>query len=283
MNFNKARLVNEEELSRLVEKQIREYNPNLHIFGQIQLQQESILNNPKLSSDDKLLLFKKLQQRFSNMKHVSFSGPSSNPKKNLNELKRKASFEDIFDEHTAKSVEGDPDEEVASDQDTTLEKHSLQEMSESKDEEDDEKSFPAEAEFEIKDLPRKYITKFNRLKELLHDNQGKISFKASTGEAVLNGRVINGSNLTDLIKNLYQYSENRNLVGTGQFTKTLREIFQKQKDLYPGQYVSNKDFLAQVRHPLSSSSSTSQIGTGKKNLSLSTPGKSVKVLYLYPR
>ncbi len=107
---------------------------------------------------------------------------------------------------------------------------------------------------------------------------------------VINGRVIKGSNLSDLLKNLYQYSEKRNLVGAPQFKKTLREIFQKQKDLYPNEFVSNKDFLAQVRHPLSSSSSTShsstlstsQTGTGKKKMKLSTPGKSVKVLYLYP-
>ena len=66
MNFQKARVVNEEELSRLVEKQIREYNPNLHIIGQIQLQQESILNNPRLSSDDKLQLFKKTSTTFFN-------------------------------------------------------------------------------------------------------------------------------------------------------------------------------------------------------------------------
>ena len=71
MNFQKARLVNEEELSRLVEKQIREYNPNLHILGQIQLQQESILNNPKLSSDDKLHLFKKTSTTF--FKHETCS------------------------------------------------------------------------------------------------------------------------------------------------------------------------------------------------------------------
>ena len=106
MNFQKAMLVNEEELSRLVEKQIREYNPNLHILGQIQLQQESILNNPKLSSDDKLHLFKKLQQRFSTMKHVSFSPPISDSKKNLNFLKRKAAPEDIFEVHTEKSDDG---------------------------------------------------------------------------------------------------------------------------------------------------------------------------------
>ena len=215
-------------------------------------------------------------------------------KKNLPSLKRKTSFEDIFEEHTAKSEdgheEGDPEEEVASDQETTHEKHSLQDVSESKDEEDDEKGFPGEAEFVIKDLPHKYDTKFNRLKGLLHENQQKISSQALTGEVVINGRVIKGSNLSDLLKNLYQYSEKRNLVGAPQFTKTLREIFQKQKDLYPNEFVSNKDFLAQVRHPLSSSSSTShsstlstsQTGTGKKKMKLSTPGKSVKVLYLYP-
>jgi len=296
MNFQKAMLVNEEELSRLVEKQIREYNPNLHILGQIQLQQESILNNPKLSSDDKLHLFKKLQQRFSTMKHVSFSPPISDSKKNLNFLKRKAAPEDIFEVHTEKSDHGlDEKEEDVSDQETLSGKDSLKDLSELKD--DDEKNFPGgdsssadEGEIEVKDLPRKFNTKFNRLKELLHANQGKISSKARTGEAIIHGQVIKGSKYSDLIKNLYQYSENRNLVGTPQFSKALREIFQNKKDIYPDQYVSNKDFLAQVRHPLSSSSSTSQssalsnsqFGTGKQKRTLSTPGKSVKVLYLYP-
>ena len=228
------------------------------------------------------------------MKHAPFAAPSSGPKKILNSLKRKASFEDIIEEETRKSEdapeEADKDEEVLSDQDTTHEKHSLEDVSESKDD-NDEKGFPAEGDFVIKDLPRKYSTKFNRLKELLHDNQEKISSKASTGEAVINGKLIKGSNLSDLIKNLYHFSENRNLIGTPLFSKTLREIFQNHKDCYPDQYVSNKDFLAQVRHPLSSSSSTShssslstsQFGTGKKKITLSTPGKSVKVLYLYPR
>ena len=298
MNFQKARLVNEEELSRLVEKQIREYNPNLHILGQIQLQQESILNNPRLSSDDKLHLFKKLQQRFSTMKHVSFSAPISDSRKNLNSLKRKAPPEDIFKDHTAKSdADLEEEEEDVSDQEMISEKDPLKDLSELK-EDDDEKSFPGahssfgddEEEIVLNNLPRKFNTKFNKLKELLHENHGKISCNAKTGEAIINGQVIKGSKLSDLIKNLYQYSENRNLLGTPQFTKTLREIFQKKKDLYPDQYVSNKDFLAQVRHPLSSSSSTSQssslstsqLGTGKKKITLSLPGKSVKVLYLYP-
>ena len=211
-------------------------------------------------------------------------------------MKRKAQFEDILEEHTAKSddglEEGDQDEAVASDQEAGSEK----DLSELK--EDEEKSFPEghssfayEGEILLKDLPRKFNTKFNRLKELLHENNGKISSKARTGEAIINGKVIKGSKLTDLIKNLYQYSGNRNLLGTPQFTKTLREIFQNQNELYPDKYVSNKDFLAQVRHPLSSSSSssqsstlsTSQTGTGKKKkLALSTPCKSVKVLDLYP-
>ena len=206
MNFQKARLVNEEELSRLVEKQIREYNPNLRILGQIQLQQESILNNPRLSSDDKLQLFKKLQQRFSHMKHVSLAAPIANPKKNLPSLKRKASFEDIFEDPTGKSEDGleevDVDEQVESDKETTPEKHSLQDVSESKDD-DEEKSFQAEGEIVFKNLSNKYNTKFNRLKGLLHENQGKIS-NAPSGEVVINGRVIKGSNFSDLIKNLYQ-------------------------------------------------------------------------------
>ncbi len=177
MNFQKARLVNEEELSRLVEKQIREYNPNLRILGQIQLQQESILNNPKLSADEKLHLFKKLQQRFSYMKHTALAAPIAVPKKNLPTLKRKSSFEDIFEDPARKTDEGreevDLDEEEESDQDPSYEKHSLQDISGPKveEEEEEEKGFPAEAEFVIKDLPNKFNNKFNRLKELLHNNQ----------------------------------------------------------------------------------------------------------------
>ena len=81
-------------------------------------------------------------------------------------------------------------------------------MSELKDDAD-EKNFPGgdassadEGEIEVKDLPRKFNTKFNRLKDLLHANQGQISSKARTGEAIIHGQVIKGSKYSDLIKNL---------------------------------------------------------------------------------
>ena len=77
-HFRKVRLVDENELSRLVEKRIKEYNPNLNVLGRLQLQQDSILNEPELTSEDKLNIFKSLQNRFTNIKSQTFESPLKN-------------------------------------------------------------------------------------------------------------------------------------------------------------------------------------------------------------
>ena len=75
IHFRKVRLVEENELSRLVEKRIKEYNPGLNVLAKLQLQEDSILNEPDLPSEEKLNLFKRLQNRFTNIKSQTIERP----------------------------------------------------------------------------------------------------------------------------------------------------------------------------------------------------------------
>ena len=66
--FKRLKLIDEQEVGRLVEKHLREYDPALHSLATIHKEMETVLNRDDISPEEKLSLFKINQQRFGRIK-----------------------------------------------------------------------------------------------------------------------------------------------------------------------------------------------------------------------
>ena len=318
-HFRKVRLVDENELSHLVEKRIKEYNPGLNVLGKLQLQQDSILNEPELTSEEKLNLFKRLQNRFTNIKSQTIESPLNISSDDteidaFNRLLRgrqfipKAKFPRkvrIISEKPARkelSLEEETDEsdeeEDAYQFEDALPDLSSKSLTSSTgpDADDEEKSRIDEGKFHSGELNRKYLPKFSNLTTLLSKYPEKFTVDPDSDEAIIKGKRIAGSNTSDLLYNLYRSSKSKNPIGASEFLQTLKEIFHSDSSLVPKDFISNQELLYDIStfHPLSktlkhrhtSTSTKTQLGEGLprrlKSLYSLPPGKVIRVLYLYP-
>ena len=75
-DYRKMMLLEEAEVDRLRQKQIREYDPTLSALGRAQAQMEAFLLDDKLSDEEKLMLIEQAQQKFKRLK--SAIGPIEN-------------------------------------------------------------------------------------------------------------------------------------------------------------------------------------------------------------
>ncbi|KAF0138736.1 MAG: hypothetical protein FD143_3616, partial [Ignavibacteria bacterium] len=75
--LKKLKLVNEQELTRLIEKQIRQYDPGLKVLANIQHEMDTIMEREDLLPEEKLALYKSAQLRFAKIKPILSSDNSS--------------------------------------------------------------------------------------------------------------------------------------------------------------------------------------------------------------
>ena len=66
--YKKLKLVDDQEIGRLFEKYLREYDPALRVLANSHREMETILGRKDLSPEEKFSLFKSNQQRFSKLK-----------------------------------------------------------------------------------------------------------------------------------------------------------------------------------------------------------------------
>ena len=319
-HFRKVRLVDENELSRLVEKRIKEYNPGLNVLAKLQLQQDSLLNEPELTSEEKLNLFKRLQNRFTNIKSQTFESPLKNSIDDteiarFNSLLRgrpvihKTKFprnESILSDNPIRkelSLEAEETDESDEDEDAYQFADAVPDLSSKSltssrhpEADDEEKSRIEAGKFHSGDINRKYLPKFSNLTTLLSKYPEKLTVDPDSDEAIIKGKRIAGSNTSDLLYNLYRSSKSKNSIGASEFLQTLKEIFHSDSSLVPKDFISNQELLYDIAtvHPFSkalkhrhtSTSTKTQLGDGfprrlKSHYSL-PPGKLIRVLYLYP-
>jgi hypothetical protein len=69
MSFKKYKLFTDDDLQRLRQKHLAEYNPNLTVLSKLQGEIESLLeSNTGVANDDKIKLLSTLEQRFNSLK-----------------------------------------------------------------------------------------------------------------------------------------------------------------------------------------------------------------------
>ena len=321
-SFRKVRLLDAEELSRAIEKRIKEYNPTLHILGQLQLQLDSVLNNQNLSADEKLAMFKGLQNKFTNLKnrspnfqdlapkniaaeagvatapeipipfppipvHAPTPAAHRGPDDSIEELERTLDLTDV----SMRDVSMKPVDQFLFPQSTkTLEEKPEQELLAGLSSPDS-----AISKFRIKaGLSKKYQEKSNKLLDLLKEHSNKVNVNPGTDEMLVEGELVRGSNLQDLIKNLYRTAQYRNTKGETAFRDQLKNIFHSNSSLNPSEYFDNREFIDSFsvkpynsRAPRTTSNSRatfnsilatpSQTGKG----ALAPPGSRIKPIFLY--
>ncbi len=320
IHFRKVRLVEENELSRLVEKRIKEYNPGLNVLAKLQLQEDSILNEPDLPSEEKLNLFKRLQNRFTNIKSQTIERPvkeSTDVTEILpfNRLLRGRQFShktkfprneiSISEKPGRKEVSLEPVETDDSDEveDAYQFEDAVPDLSNKsitsetlRNAEHKENMRSEESKFHSGELNRKYFPKFSNLVSLLSKYPEKLTVDSESDEAIIKGKRIARSNTSDLLNNLYRSSKSKNPIGASDFHQTLKEIFHSDPSLVPKDFISNQELLYDIStlHPLSKSLKHRYTSTSTKTQLVEgfsrqfnypyslPPGKLIRVLYLYP-
>ena len=297
-NFHKVRLVDEEELTRIIEKRIKDYNPNLHVLGQMELEMDSILKQPNLNPDEKLTMFQGIQNKFRRLKE-NFSQPAmTDPNKTSQRQREAAPNEEalinLTQSHDAHAIPPIMPEQVPPEPFEARQKNDNFALSES--------VLGSDLAFDKFTLPdrlnKSYEAKYSNLLALLKSHSNLISVDPHSREVLLSGKQIAGSDLSDLIHNLYRPSEYRNNKGATEFHEKLNEIFRSDEDLDPAQYISNKHLLSDFSRPSASISGRARVpnrysytsykatqsGNGINHSAhpAPPPGNQIRVLYLYP-
>ena len=139
----------------------------------------------------------------------------------------------------------------------------------------------------IPSVAQKHNAKYTRLTQVLSNYPDKLTVNVNTGEAMIDGTSLAGSNYADLISNLYAHHKAHNLVGQTEFLDALNSIVNSPREfVLPSSVISNKKVLETFHQPSPFKTKT-QSGTGRKrnshhsSFSSHPPGKKVKILYLY--
>ena len=73
--FKRLKLIDEQELTRIVEKQIKEYNPGIRSLANLQQEMDGVVNNEGISPVEQLALYQSAQQRFRKIKIPDTKNP----------------------------------------------------------------------------------------------------------------------------------------------------------------------------------------------------------------
>ena len=77
--FKRLKLVDEEELHRLVERQLREYNPQLKAMADRKIELDNVLERKDLTPEERLALFEANKQRYVQHQSDIPSTPAADP------------------------------------------------------------------------------------------------------------------------------------------------------------------------------------------------------------
>ena len=265
--LRKLKLVNEQELTRLIEKQIRQYDPGLKVLANIRHEMDTVMERDDLLPEEKLALYKSAQLRFAKIKpSLSSNVPSINqlhpPTQEIepaDALEPLAPANDpmpfplLADPGDAIDVQAGDMQNIA---DTTP---SMQSRGDEKPKERDV-NVKHEPIFQI-DVDPKYKDKLATLTSLLSKNSALIAHDPATGEMKIKGQNIKDSKYGDLLRSLYHTSKNHNLNGQDKFFNALKEVFSGDPKLRPTDLIGKKEYLSHFPSSASSVPSSEEHAT----------------------
>ena len=246
--FRKMVLVDQGEVDRLRQKQIREYNPTISAMGRTQAELEAVLNNAAISDEDKVAILQETQRRFDRLK--SIIGPMSeipvtttmtNPAPPTAQATAQQAAAQVTPAHAAQPQAGP--------------------LSSESDEAEEEGGGDNEAA--TKEALIDFISKHPSL----------IRGSRPTGQLVIKNRRVIHSSFENLLDAAMRQPKS-NLSGVDKFIEGLKSI-NTPAHLIPNPHIASQ--LSQASDSISSANPQSQTGQGKSR----PPGKRPRILWLY--
>ena len=200
--FKRLKLLDEQELDRLIEKQIRQYDPNLRGIVAMRKEMDEVMCREDLNPEERIALYKSAQERFFKLRPTCTTDTTiiaaQAPTIAIPPLPAPPAHEPPTvpishlpsHEHTAhKAVEKQVEQATISLASTSTSK-SDQELNAEK------------PENKVK-IPTRSKPKYDNLCALLRGNTDLISINSSTNELVLDGQTVPKSNFYNLISSLF--------------------------------------------------------------------------------
>ena len=205
-------LIDESELERLQQRQLREYSPELSSLSRYQTQMREVMAQSDLSAAEKLSILSGLQGRFDKLKKdvgvlTSISTPASvaaSPP-----LTQQVEDQD----QTQDNEEDEKDEKVTPDRPSAFTPFT-----------------PTTAAVRSMGVRPQYERKSRNLLMKIRENANIIDINRND-EISVNGELIPGSNFTALFSNMTARNANLNQPGIGQFLSALRQLGVKSEEL----------------------------------------------------
>ena len=254
-------LVEKAMLERLREKKVTEQlaNPEMTSMIEIQHQIEGLLNNSKLSDEEKVILLDRARERFAKL--MDSLRPTPLPPLDLPPIitpPPPPTLPPIPPTATPFVIPPAPPLPPPRGTSTGV-------------------GPAAPSMYESVQLPSQYDAKFGKLKEFLNAVP-KLIGKNAYNELILEGKRIPNSNFDDLMRNLYVPRESYNLTGVNELVSTLKRLN------LPHNYLSNKDLAEQLAPPSSAQPPPKVSGSVEAPVQKGKgypPGKRPRILLLY--
>ncbi|KAF0138706.1 MAG: hypothetical protein FD143_3619 [Ignavibacteria bacterium] len=208
-------LIEEGELERLRQRQIKDYNPALKSLGFVQDQIEKLFNDSELDDESKHKILCYLQNKFGTLYKNFKNGPANMPPVVM--IPPVVAAEDQ-DELPVDDQPPPPGQMDVNEQ--------LEDVNEEIKEENEEKFDDAlnSGEFALQvNLPSQYQKKFELFQTFLAQHKKEIHSNAA-GELVLDNNIIPNSSLADLLRSFYVRSHSMNLIGLPDFLTKLKSL-----------------------------------------------------------
>ena len=289
--FKKYRLVDESEIDRVIEKRLRQYDPNLHSMALLKKDMTDILSQKNLYPEEKLNLYKANQNRFGQLNkaytnpNISLPPappptPSTVPEDQVNLLQAGDSFINstaLENTTTPLAISVQENQLQSSPKENDIESGHGKVINNNQEEHETKQPTrisPIDKSV-VDKLPPRYNYKASSLILFLENHSDRISYDKQSGEAILNGVKIPHSSMKDLISSLYVQPGKLNLQGKAEFNKTFANLLKKEFKGKINSIVSNRVIIKTLENL------TKQIPQQKGKGLSRPPGKSIRFMKLY--
>ena len=277
--YKRLKLVDEEELHRLVEKHIKEYNPELKAMADRKIEIAQIMEKKDLEPEETLALVEMNKQRYGKYQNTPYNPSPLGLMAKINTGEQTLQGAIQYPPSLANSTPTTEEAEITkSSQDSNIPPLGHAESIGS--------SNPP-----LPDVQNYNRNKLKYLAALIQGSDGAIGWDSKTGEIVLDGEKVQDSSFRDLIREMYVgHTGHSNLKGIGKFLQTISRLAGpggKWENVGLKSIIPRLIYQKKLKKPYTSLASNvsafSQKGEGKINKSKSDfpPGKKVKIMRLY--
>lgn len=257
--FQKLKLVDDENLQRLIEKRIRHYDQTTSALAKLQMEMLDVFSRNDITPEERVSLLTAINHRYKNLKDKPSSNFAPEPAPELVPPPPPENFQN--DSLNASAIVQEPVDQSLLDMD--LSARALSPVA--------GRTRHVKAEVASPHVSNPKDAKaFALISELIAHHQDKLSADEKTGELIVNNEKIQGSNFEHLVAELIVHKGYRNLTGKEKFLSMLSNISEEDDKLVG--LVKNRKMRGKIVEK--------QEGKGQKGRG-QPPGKSVHIMYLY--